>query len=90
MLTREWTASTGTGRLGSGPHRCAGNPTQAASLLQQELPRFEAAGFGNFIRALQAIVGGSRDRSLPDAQELDYSMASEILFLIEKLEKAGR
>lgn len=68
----------------------AGEPAQAAALLQQQLPRFEAAGFGGFIHALQAIVTGSRDRTLADAPELDYSMAAEILFLIETLEKAGR
>jgi tetratricopeptide (TPR) repeat protein len=58
-----------------------------AFLLQQQAPRFEAAGFGGFIRALQAIVAGSRDRSLADATDLDYTMAAEILFLIETLEK---
>ena len=36
---------------------------------------------------LQAIVAGSRDRTLADAPELNYSMAAEILFLIETLEK---
>jgi tetratricopeptide (TPR) repeat protein len=67
----------------------AGDPAKAASLLQQQLPRFEAAGFGGFIRALQAIVAGSRDRSLADALELEFSMAAEILLLIESLENAG-
>lgn len=65
----------------------AGDPASAASLLEQQAPRFEAAGFGGFIRALQAIVAGSRDRSLADAPDLDYAMAAEILFLIETLEK---
>jgi len=32
-------------------------------------------------------VAGSRDRSLADAPDLNYSMAAEILFLIETLEK---
>jgi len=62
-----------------------GDPAKAASLLQQRLPRFEAAGFGGFIRALQAIVAGSRDRALADAPDLTYDMAAEILFLIETL-----
>jgi tetratricopeptide (TPR) repeat protein len=66
----------------------AGNAPKASSLLQQEAPRFEAAGYGGFIRALQAIVAGSRDRTLTDAPELDYTMAAEILFLIETLEDA--
>ncbi len=68
----------------------ADEPAEAASLLQQQLPRFEAAGFGGFIRALQAIVTGSRDRSLAEGTDLRYTMAAEILFLIETLEKAGR
>jgi hypothetical protein len=43
-----------------------------------------------FIQALQAIVAGSRDRTLADAPDLNYTMAAEILFLIETLEKRGR
>jgi hypothetical protein len=38
------------------------------------------------VRALQAIVGGSRDRALAEAPDLHYMMAAEILFLIETLE----
>ena len=41
-----------------------------------------------FIRALQAIVAGRRDRTLADAPDLDFGMAAEILFLIETLEKS--
>jgi len=65
----------------------AGKPAEAASLLRKEAARYEAAGFGGFIRALQAIVAGSRDRALAAAPDLDYGMAAEILFLIETLEK---
>lgn len=64
----------------------AGKPDEAASLLQQQLPYFEAAGFGGFVRALQAIVAGSRDRALADIPDLRYDMAAEILLLIERLE----
>ncbi len=39
-----------------------------------------------FIHALQFILNGSRDRSLAAAPDLHYTMAAEILFLIEKLE----
>ncbi|QLQ24092.1 MAG: tetratricopeptide repeat protein [Dechloromonas sp.] len=67
----------------------AGDPAPAASLLEQQLPRFEAAGAGGFIRALQAIVSGSRDRAPADATDLQCTMAAEILLLIETLEKAG-
>jgi tetratricopeptide (TPR) repeat protein len=59
----------------------------AASAVRAEAERYEAAGFGAFIRALQAIVAGRRDRALADAPELDFTMAAEILFLIETLEK---
>ena len=65
----------------------AGDPAEAASLLQQQAPHFEAAGFGSFIRALQAIVAGSRTAA--EAPDLDYSMVAEILLLIETLEKAN-
>ena len=37
--------------------------------------------------ALQAIVAGSRDRSLAEAPDLSPTMAAEILFLIETMEK---
>lgn len=65
-----------------------GDPSAAASLLQQtaaapDLP----AWVGTFIQALQAIVAGSRDRTLAGAPDLHYTMAAEILFLIETLEK---
>lgn len=66
----------------------AGDPAAAAPLLQQlatepDLPN----NAHTFIQALQTIVAGSRDPSLADAPELDYSMAAEILFLIETLEQ---
>ncbi len=69
----------------------AGNPAAAASLLQEvaadsDLPNHA----GTFIQALQAVAAGSRDRTLAGAPELDYSMAAEILFLLDKLEKAGK
>jgi hypothetical protein len=63
-----------------------GAPAQAASPLQQQLARFEKAGFGGFIRALQAIAAGRRDRTLADASDLDFGMATEIPFLIETLD----
>jgi tetratricopeptide (TPR) repeat protein len=66
----------------------AGDPGAAASLLQQiaanpDLPPW----LRPFIQALQAIVAGSRDRTLADAPDLDYTMAAEILMLIDTLEK---
>lgn len=69
---------------------CAGDSATATSLLQQLADRFRAdARSITFIRALQAIVTGSRDRTLADAPDLRYEMAAEILFLIETLEKRG-
>ena len=68
----------------------SGGPAAAASFLQQLAASPEAVGpFGTYIRALQAIVAGSRDRALADAPDLTYDMAAEILFLIETLEKRG-
>jgi hypothetical protein len=65
----------------------AGDSAQAESLLQQLAADPEGAWLLHFIHALQAIVAGSRDRTLADALSLHYSMAAEILFLIETLEK---
>lgn len=66
----------------------AGNASTAKSLLQQLAAHPMATGpHGTFIRALQAIVAGSRDRALADAPDLNYGMAAEILLLIETLEQ---
>ena len=62
------------------------DPATAASLLEQLAAEPDAAWLLPFIRALQAIVAGSRDRTLADAPDLDYSVAAEILILIETLE----
>jgi tetratricopeptide (TPR) repeat protein len=64
----------------------ADDPAQAAALLQQRAADPDAAWLLTFIRALQAIVAGSRDRTLADAPDLNCTMAAEILFLIETLE----
>jgi len=68
----------------------AGDNAAASSLLQQlttdpDLPDHART----FIGALQAVVAGSRDRSLADAPDLNYRMAAEIFFLIETLENQG-
>jgi tetratricopeptide (TPR) repeat protein len=60
-------------------------PAQAANLLQQLAADPEAAELLPFIGALQAVVAGSRDPALADQPELDYTMAAEILLLIESL-----
>ncbi len=68
----------------------AGDAATAAALLQQLAADPDSAWLRTLIEALQAIVAGSRDRTLADAAELDYSMAAEILFLIETLEQPRR
>jgi len=66
------------------------DPVPAAAFLQQLATEPNTTGsLGTFIRALQAVVAGSRDRTLADAHDLDYGMAAEILFLIETLENRG-
>jgi hypothetical protein len=65
-----------------------GDTGTAAAILQRcaadpDLP----AWLRPFVQALQAIVAGSRDHALAEAPDLSYSMAAEILFLIETLEK---
>ncbi|MDP6490965.1 MAG: tetratricopeptide repeat protein, partial [Kiritimatiellia bacterium] len=62
-------------------------PDAATTLLQPLAEDPDAALLLPFIQALQAVVSGSRDRTLADAPELDCTMAAEILFLIETLEK---
>ncbi|HEV7401972.1 MAG TPA: tetratricopeptide repeat protein [Chthoniobacteraceae bacterium] len=68
----------------------AGNPAEAASLLDQLAADADAAHLLPFLRALQAIVAGRRDRTLADAPDLSFSMAAEILFLIETLEQGSQ
>ena len=66
----------------------AGDPATAAAFLQEvaaDLPD----NAHTYIRALQAVVAGSRDPSLADSPDLDFGMATEILFLIETLESTA-
>jgi len=68
----------------------SGNNVAAASFLQEIAAHPGlATGPRTFTNALQAIVAGSRDRTLANAPNLDYRMAAEILFLIETLEKGN-
>jgi tetratricopeptide (TPR) repeat protein len=62
----------------------AGRPDEAASLLQQLAAHPDCnASFRAYFRALQAIVAGRRDPTLADAPDLHYTMAAELLVLIE-------
>ena len=68
-------------------HLLAGDKTAATTSLQQvatepDLP----SSARTYISALQAIVAGSRDRTLAAAADLQYGMAAEILLLIDTLE----
>jgi tetratricopeptide (TPR) repeat protein len=64
-----------------------GGESDAAKAL---LAKFAALpNFGNmlpFIRTLQAIVAGSRDRSLADDPELHYTQYAEIVLLLDTLD----
>jgi tetratricopeptide (TPR) repeat protein len=67
-----------------------GDPAVASSTLQQSATNPNLpAWLGPFVEPLQAIVAGNRDRTLADTLDLHYTMAAEILFLIETLEKGG-
>ncbi|HEV7403252.1 MAG TPA: CHAT domain-containing protein [Chthoniobacteraceae bacterium] len=69
----------------------AGESAAAAALLEELAARRDLpAWLLPFLRALQSIVAGSRDRTLADVPDLHYTMAAEILFLVETLEKAGK
>lgn len=68
-------------------HLLAGDTDGAEVLLQQlaagsDLPKW----FRPFFDGLQAIVAGSRDQSLAEAPDLHYTSATELRFLLEKLE----
>jgi tetratricopeptide (TPR) repeat protein len=64
----------------------AGDAAGAAAFLQELAARPDAVGsWPPYIQALQAIVAGRRDSALAAAPELHYTMAAEILFLIETL-----
>ena len=65
-----------------------GGLAAAASFLNQLAADPDLTELHPFIRALQAIVAGSRDRALAAAPDLSATMAAEILFLIETLEKS--
>ncbi len=68
----------------------AGKPGEAASYLRQLAADPQATGpWQPFIRALQAIAAGSRDRALAAAPDLSFEMAAELLILIETLERRG-
>jgi tetratricopeptide (TPR) repeat protein len=64
----------------------SGDPAEATSLLQQLKADPRAASILPFLKALQAIAAGSRDRSLAEDPGLFYEEAAEVLVLIEALE----
>ncbi|MBL8052289.1 MAG: tetratricopeptide repeat protein [Nitrospira sp.] len=67
-------------------HLLNGETGIATSVLEELSANPSAASLLPLIRALHAIVSGSRDCTLADAPELTYDWAGEILFLIEELE----
>jgi tetratricopeptide (TPR) repeat protein len=65
-----------------------GDSTTAASIIQQIASSPDRPAWVTpFLQALDAVVRGSRDRALADIPGLHYTMAAEVLFLIETLEK---
>jgi tetratricopeptide (TPR) repeat protein len=65
----------------------SGDPATATSLLeefaaQEKMP----ARMYRFLETLQSIVAGNRDRTVADVVDLSYTMAAEILFMLETLE----
>jgi tetratricopeptide (TPR) repeat protein len=66
--------------LSTGEHK------SAALILQQLADEPKMADGLSFVRALQAITAGSRDRSLAEDPALHYKQAVEVLLLIEALE----
>jgi tetratricopeptide (TPR) repeat protein len=84
---------SGSGRLSLNVTRSllAGDTATPEALLQELAADLDVnASARAYVQAFQAIVAGSRDRTLADALDLSYDMAAEILFLIETLEKASR
>ncbi|MFN9628773.1 MAG: hypothetical protein ACK59A_00875 [Cyanobacteriota bacterium] len=65
----------------------AGGPEQATAFLEQLAADPAATRLLPFLQALQAILTGSRDRSLANHSDLDHTMAAEILLLINTLEQ---
>jgi tetratricopeptide (TPR) repeat protein len=65
----------------------AGDRPAAVSFLHELAADPKAARFHTFVGALQAIIAGSRDRTLAEASDLEHRMAAEVLLLIETLEK---
>jgi tetratricopeptide (TPR) repeat protein len=71
------------------PSLLAGDLKAAASVLQSFAENPTTPNPARpFIQALQDIIAGNRDPSLADAPDLNMTMAAEILFLLENLEKS--
>ncbi len=67
----------------------AGEQAAAVGQLQQLEDQPDAAGaMLTFVRALKAVAAGGRDADLADDPDLTYSMAAELILLIEILEAA--
>jgi len=65
----------------------AGNAAGAASYLDEHSAHPKLTNWLRpFVTALQAIAAGSRDRSLAEIPDLQYTSAAELLHLIDILE----
>lgn len=67
----------------------AGDTAAAASLVQQVAAKPDLPdALRPFLKPLQTVIAGSRERGLADSPDLDYTMAAELLILIETLDQA--
>ncbi|HET8797771.1 MAG TPA: tetratricopeptide repeat protein [Thermoanaerobaculia bacterium] len=68
----------------------AGDASSPASVLAELTANPDLSSWLRpFVHTLQSIVAGNRDRALADNPELTYTMAVEILLLLETLEQAA-
>ena len=58
------------------------------SFLQRLGAETKSAILVRFVRAVEAVVAGNRDRAIVDDPNLDYGMVVELLLLMEALEKS--
>lgn len=77
---------TGRIALAASQSQRADSAPEAATFLERQAEDTNATPLLPFLRALQSVVDGSRDRTLAEDPQLNYTMAAEILLLIETLE----
>ncbi|EIJ34991.1 CHAT domain-containing protein [Thiothrix nivea] len=66
-----------------------GDMEEAQQLLDTELVDESWGEHKNFLNKLQTIIAGERDLTLAEDDSLHYSLAAELIFLLEQLQEAG-